>query len=281
MRKENTKMELEVVKDIYNLHIKGLEGLDFNVIHRDNYEITYNKNINDCYSNFISNFDVKDKQEFESIINEAEKVFSKINRTAAIYLIPFMKELYNNRDEYFETNKYELISTEVWQIYNDFSKIDDINTNCNLNVKLELATDMKEYADCVMACYQTDDEDDPYGDLDEGYRQGYMNYKKIYNDIESEFYYIKVADKIVGTTQSIYNNKIYGIYSLALKKEYRNKGIGKEVLKQQLQMCKTKNINIAYLQTELGFYPNKMYKKFGFKDLCVVYYYKKIYIEKE
>lgn len=276
MRKESTKMDLEVVKEIYNLHIKGFEGLDFNVIHRDNYEITYNEKINDCYSNFISNFDVKDKQEFESIINEAEKAFNKINRVAAVYLIPFMKELYNNRDKYFETEEYELISTEAWQIYNDFSKIDDINTNCNLNVKLELATDMKEYANCVMSCYQTDDEDDPYGDLDEGYRQGYMNYKKIYDDIESEFYYIKADDKIVGTTQSVYNSKIYGIYSLAIQKEYRNKGIGKEVLKQQLQMCKFRNINTAYLQTELGFYPNRMYKKFGFKDLCEVYYYKKI-----
>lgn len=102
-----------------------------------------------------------------------------------------------------------MISIEALQIYNDFSKIDYINTNCNLNVKLELATDMKEYADYVMSCYKTDDEDDPYGDLDEGYRQGYMNYKKIYNDIESEFYH------------------------------------------------------------------NKMYKKFGFEDLYVVYYYLK------
>ena len=211
--------------------------------------------------------------EVENIINEAQKTFSRINRDTTVYLIPFMKELYNKREEYFETDKYELISTEAWQIYNDFSKLDDIKTNCDLNVELELATDMKKYADCVMSCYQTDDEDDPYGDLDEGYRQGYMNYKEIYNDIKSEFYYIKVDKEIVGTTQSVYNNKLYGIYSLAIKKKFRNKGIGKEVLKQQLQMCKSKNIDTAYLQTELDFYPNKMYKKFGFEDLCVVYYY--------
>lgn len=269
-------MNLELIKDIYNLHIKGFEGLDFNVIRKDNYELTYNPNIKDCYSNFISNFDVKNKQEFETIINKVEKNFIKINRPTTIYLIPFMKELYNNKENYFETDKYKLISTEVWQVYNDFSKIDDIDTKCNLNVKLQLATNMKDYAECVMSCYKTDDEDDPYGDLDEGYREGYTNYKKIYNDIKSEFYYIKVDNKIVGTTQSVYNNKIYGIYSLAIKKEYRNKGIGKEVLKQQLKMCKSKNIGIAYLQTEQGFYPNKMYKKFGFEDLCVVYYYLKI-----
>ena len=266
-------MNIELIKDIYNLHIKGFEGLDFNVIHKDNYEITYNENIKDCYSNFISNFDVKNNQEFERIISESDKVFSDKNRNTAIYLIPFMKEVYNNRDKYFTTDKFELISTEVWQIYQDFSKLDNINTNCSLDVKLELAKDMEEYANYLMSSYQTDDENDPYGDLDEGYRQGYMNYKKIYSDIENEFYYIKVNGEIVGTTQSIYNHKIYGIYSLAIKKEYRNKGIGKEVLKQQLQMCKSKNIGTAYLQTEQGFYPHKMYKKFGFEDLCVVYYY--------
>lgn len=275
IRKGNIKMDIELVKEIYNLHIKGFEGLDFNVIHKDNYEITYNPNIKDCYSNFISNFDVKNNQEFESIINEADHIFSERNRTTAVYLIPFMKELYNNRDKYFTTDKFELISTEAWQIYHDFSKLDNIHTNCNFDVKLELATDMKKYADCVMSCYQTDNEDDPYGDLDEGYRQGYINYKKMYSDIENEFYYIKVDDEIVGTTQSLYNHKIYGIYSLAIKEAYRNKGIGKEVLKQQLQMCKSKNINTAYLQTEQGYYPHKMYQKFGFEDLCVVYYYLK------
>ena len=134
---------------------------------------------------------------------------------------------------------------------------------------------MNEFADYVISCYKTDEEDDPYGELDEGYSLCYKNYKQVYDDIESEFYYIKVDDKIVGTTQSVYNNKICGIYSLALKKEYRNKCIGKEALKEQLKICSQKNINVAYLQTELGFYPNKMYKKFGFKDLCVVYYYLK------
>lgn len=52
-RGENFKMDIKLVKDIYNLHIKGFEGLDFNVIRKINYELTYNPNIKDCYSNFI------------------------------------------------------------------------------------------------------------------------------------------------------------------------------------------------------------------------------------
>lgn len=268
-------MNLNLIKDIYNLHIKGFEGLDFNVIKSDNYEIAYNNNIKDSYSNFVSNFDVKEKGEFDKIINEADKIFNKMNRKTTVYLIPYMKEIYKNKEKYFDKESFELISTEVWQTYNDFDKLDEIETDCNFNITLELATDMKKYADNVMECYQTEDENDPYGDLDDGYRQGYMNYKEIHDDIKTEFYFVKLNEEIIGTTQSVYNDKLYGIYSLAIKKNYRNKGIGKEVLKKQLEMCKDKNIKTAYLQTEQDFYPAKMYRKLGFKDLCEVYYYLK------
>ena len=266
-------MNLKLIKDIYNMDIKGFEGLDFKVINKNNYEITYNENIKDCYSNFISNFDVNNKEDFCSIIDDTDKFFNSINRKTTVYLIPYMKELYNNKEKYFNKENFELISTEVWQTYTDFDKLDKIITNCNFNITLEETTDMKQYADVVMQCYQSGDEDDPYGDLDDGYRQGYMNYKQIYNDIKVKFYYIKMNDEIVGTTQGVYNDNLYGIYSLAIKKDYRNKGIGKEALKKQLEICKNENIQIAYLKTEQDFYPSKMYRKLGFKDLCEVYYY--------
>ena len=37
--------DFKLIKDIYNLHIKGFEGLDFEVIRKNGYEISYNKNI--------------------------------------------------------------------------------------------------------------------------------------------------------------------------------------------------------------------------------------------
>lgn len=274
-------MNLELIKNIYDLHIKGFEGLDFNVVYKDNYDITYSKHIEDSYSNFISNFDVNNQEDFNAIIRNADNIFNNQNRTTTVYLIPYMKELYNHKEKYFDKNKFELISTEVWQTYTDFDKLNQIQTNCKFDVILEATTDMKKYADIVMQGYQSGDADDPYGNLDDGYRQSYINYKKIHKDIKTEFYFVKVNGEIVGTTQSVYNNELYGIYSLALKKDFRGQGIGKEILKHQLEKCKNSNIKIAYLQTEQNFYPSKMYRKFGFKDLCEVYYYKKINFEKE
>ena len=47
----------------------------------------------------------------------------------------------------------------------------------------------------------------------------------------------------------------------------------KEIIKQQLQICKNKKLKLAFLQTEEGYYPADTYRKLGFKDVCLKYYY--------
>ena len=62
------------------------------------------------------------------------------------------------------------------------------------------------------------------------------------------------------------------IHGLAIKKQYRKKGVGKEVLKELLKICQNKN-KIAFIQTEEGYYPADMYRSIGFKDICIEYYF--------
>lgn len=268
-------MDLKLIKNIYNLHIKCLEELDFNIIHNHNHEIIYSKHIKDCYSNFISNFDANNIEQFETIINNSDNFFDSVHRKTTIYLLPYMKSIYENRDIFFDKSKFDLMSTEVYQVYTDFDNLNNIETHCNFDIKLEFTKDMEKYSDILMQCYQSGDSEDPYGNLDDGYRESYLNYKELNNGIKTEFYFIKANNEIVGTTEGVSNSSLYGIYSLALKKDYRNKGIGKEVLKKQLTMCKNMGIDIAFLSTEQDFYPAKLYRKIGFKDLCEVYYYMK------
>ena len=113
----------------------------------------------------------------------------------------------------------------------------------------------------------TGDESDPYGDFDSGYLKLYENYNnKSETTYTREFYFIKVNDEIVGCTVSVFDDEIFGIYGIAIMKEYRGKGIGTEAIKQQLKICKQKNKKIAFLQTEDGFYPADLYRKIGFKE---------------
>ena len=194
------------------------------------------------------------------------------HRAVAIAILPYIEEIYNHREIFFD-NSYELVSNEVWQIFDNFEEIDKVNTNCSLNVKLEKTIDMKLYSEEMIKAYQTGDEDDPYGDLDSVYKEIYKNYKKQENKYTDEFYFAKVNNEIVGITSCVYDKEIYGIYGLAVKKDFRRKGIGKEIIKQQLQMCKDKKLKLAFLQTEEGYYPADTYRKLGFKDVCIEYYY--------
>ena len=75
-----------------------------------------------------------------------------------------MEEIYRQREIFFDSN-YELVSNEVWQIFDNFEELDDIKTNCSLNVKLENNRHETIYRKEMIKAYQTGDKEDPYGDL--------------------------------------------------------------------------------------------------------------------
>lgn len=266
-------MNLELIKKLDYFNIYANLGFNFDGIEEyENYCIAYHNEIKDYWYNFITNIKAESKEEFDKIILEASKKMKARNREVTIAILPYMEEIYNNRVIFFD-NSYELISNEVWQVYDDFDNINNINTNCLLSVKLEKTTNMQLYSEEMLKAYQTGDTEDPYGDLDSIYKEVYENHKKIKNEYTEEFFFAKVNNKIVGVTSSVYDNEIYGIYGLAVKKNFRCKGIGKEIIKQQLQMCKDKKLKLAFLQTEDGYYPADIYRKLGFKDVCIEYYY--------
>lgn len=266
-------INLELIKKLNHFNIYANLGFQFDGIDKfEKYNIAYHNRIKDYWYNFITDIKTDNKDEFDKIIGEASSKMKARNRDIAIAVLPYMKEIYSHREIFFDNN-YELVSNEVWQIFDNFKELENINTNCSLKVKLEKTTDMKLYSEEMIKAYQTGDEDDPYGNLDSSYKELFQNYKKITDEYTDEFYLAKVNDEIVGITSGVYDNEIYGIYGLAVKKDFRRKGIGKEIIKQQLQMCKERNLKLAFLTTEEGYYPADTYRKLGFKDVCTEYYY--------
>lgn len=266
-------MALELIKKLHDFNIYANLGFQFNGIDDfEKYRIAYNNKIKDYWYNFITDIKVENKEEFDKVVLDASIEMKSKNREVAIAILPYMEEIYNHRENFFDSN-YELVSNEAWQIFDDFEDLDNIKTNCSLNVRLEETTDMRLYSEQMIKAYQTGDADDPYGNLDSIYKEMYEDFRNSENEYKNEFYFIKANDKIVGVTSAVYDNEIYGIYGLAVEKEFRCKGIGKEVIKQQLQMCKDRNLQLAFLQTEDGYYPADTYRKLGFKDVCLEYYY--------
>lgn len=266
-------MDLELIKKLNNFNIYANLGFQFDGTDDfEEYRIVYHNKIKDYWYNFITDIKASFKEDFDKIILDASDKMKARNRDVIIAILPYMQEIYNHREIFFDYS-YELVSNEVWQIFDNFEKLDNIKTNCLLNLKLEKTNDMKLYSEEMIKAYQTRDKDDPYGDLDSIYKEVYEDYKKQENQYTNEFYFAKVNDEIVGITSGVHDNEVYGIYGLAVKKEFRRKGIGKEIIKQQLRMCKDKKLKLAFLQTEEGYYPADTYRKLGFKDLCTEYYY--------
>lgn len=269
-------MDLKLIRKLYDFYIDSNIGFGFDVINKfQKYTIVYNNEIKDHWYNFITDIKAENKQEFDNIILEASKKMRSKNRIPIIAILPLSGEFYNNKELFFDKSDYELISNEVWQIYDNFDNIKNINTYCDFNVNLEKTTNMKLYAEEFFKAYQTLDDSDPYGNLDSAYKEKYSNFNSMNNKrCTEEFFLVKVNNEIVGVSQGIYDDEIYGIYGLAVKKEFRCKGIGKEIIKKQLHICKEKKLKIAFLQTEDRFYPADIYRKIGFKDVCIEYYYK-------
>ncbi len=262
---------LEKLNEFYIYANKGLYINE--IIEKDSYKLVHSNFIKDHDCNYA--IDISDKENFSEIEEDVELEMKRVDAEPC-YIITPLSKIYNKRNKIFDLDKYKKVSNEVWQIYNNFNQIENIESKCNLNIKLEKTTDMNLFAKINEMAFKTGDPLDPYNNIDIGYAKMYQNYKgTIDNKYNIDFYFIKVDEKIVGVTTVVYDDRIYGIYGLGIIKEYRGKGIGTECLKKQLKICKKKNRKVVFLQTEEGYYPAELYRKIGFKDVCTVYYYVK------
>lgn len=273
-KQEKISLEQYWLEKLNEFYIYANKGFYIDeIIEKPSYKLAHSYFVKDYDCNYV--IDINDRENFPEIEKDVELEMKRIDATPCYILTP-LSNIYNKRNKFFDVNKYKEVSKEVWQIFDNFNKLENIESKCELNIKLEKTTNMKLLAQINEKAFKTGDPLDPYGDIDNGYLKIFENYKGTADSKYSrDFYFIKVDEKIVGVITAVYDDIIYGIYGLAIIKEYRGKGIGTECLKQQLKICKKKNRKIVFLQTEEGYYPAKLYRKIGFKDVCTAYYYVK------
>ena len=129
-------MNLELIKKLNHFNIYANLGFQFDGIDKfEKYSIAYHNRIKDYWYNFVTDIKTDNKEEFDKIIEEAGRKMKARNRDIAIAVLPYIKEIYNHREMFFDNN-YELVSNEVWQIFDNFEELDNIKSNCDLKVKL-------------------------------------------------------------------------------------------------------------------------------------------------
>ncbi len=264
----------EFIRDLSEFNFLAILGLNIDEYKQyENFKIVWSNRIEDEWYNYVTNIKCENRDEFDDIFQKSIDIFKLKERKLTFQVLPFMGNIYYEKEKYFPNNKFKLVSNEVWQVYDELDKIDTIISECKFNVELKKINDMNLFSKELMNAYKTENKDDPYGDLDISYKDAYLNYKEKKENMKDEFYIVKADEINVGITRGTYNDKFYGIYGIAINEKYRKNGIGKEVIKKQLKLCKEKNLQLAFLQTEENFYPADFYRKIGFKDVCHCYYY--------
>lgn len=266
-------MDIELIKRLEHFYIYATEGLYISeIIEKDGYYLTISEYIKENWDNAANSLQVKDKGHFSNMWQEIRGEIIKRNRVPSIFLLP-TSNIYNEREKYFDEKAFKLVSSETWLIFDDWDSVANIETNCDLEIKLEKTIDMNLFGDMFIKCFSSNNIEDPYGEIDSGYIQAFNNFKNDNKNYIQEFYIIKHKDKNIGIVNIIQGDNILSIYSFAIIEEYRKIGVGKKALKQILSMYKQLKNEFVFLQTENGFYPEKLYKKMGFKDICIGYTY--------
>ncbi len=83
----------------------------------------------------------------------------------------------------------------------------------------------------------------------------------------TEHYIAKYKEQIVGTMTIMYEKEIAYIYNVTTNIDFRRMGICKQFMSHIFKRLTQIGIDKAVLQTETGFYPEKIYKSMGFKEI--------------
>ena len=268
--------KIEIYK--YSKPMVGLSFEEFTEYCRNQDEIIldgyYIHKLKDFDVNYIT--DIIENEGFENIEKTVEK--EMLYRDAdESYLIHSDTRLYQRKEKVFPQTRYDKVSEEVWMIYNDFYKLKDVDYKSNHEIEIEKTVDMDVVADVFERSFKSSNEKDPYNEIDfAGYYKMFENYTGPANQqYKHDFYLIKCDLDVCGCFMLLYDDKILGIYGLAIMEEYREKGIGKIILQKILNKCVRMNKRVAFLQTEKGAYTEKFYKDFGFKTILEAVFYKK------
>lgn len=239
----------EALKNMY------VDKIDFG----EDYKLVRSNIIDDGIWNFVYDIKAKGYDDFVSKFNQSKKLFKK--RVPRFYILKsdenskYLDELKQNFNVYCEDSWFK-------------SPIEELNLNykAKIDVEIEISNNKQEIVDCVMDGFSTHDPNDPYGDLSPTYRES-LN-KKLFdkNAKYPTFHYVaKHGGEVVSIAGITIKDTNAYLNNVTTQKEFKGKGISKEILTCIVNDLKTKHIQNIIFATETGAYTENYYKNLGFK----------------
>ena len=215
---------------------------------------------------------VKDHYSNIAIVNENSNLTEILNEFKSRDLEPsfysFSKP--NKETEILYTDDF-LYYENITKLYNKFKRFKSSEVSL-----IEVTTPSLEqtYIKINDDCYGAVSYDNPYSNLDNaGYSKSVFDFKKHETNSKTIPYIIRLKNKDVGCIiLSIHKNMCY-VSGLAILKEFRKTKVF-TVMINILEILISENVNTIFCVTELGEYPEKLYKKIVFTPAATAYGFK-------
>jgi hypothetical protein len=193
-------------------------------------------------------------------IKVVERTLKVLKRNPAIY--------FENRKELsslvrkLKRKGYKKFAEDSWMFHNG-KNVDDSRFGAVKKVKTE--KDLEEFLETFDACYQKDDPQNPYGELNDYLdvtRDAWYQHR---GSDRLEYFVVYKGKNAVAVSTLTNFAKIGYISNVGSLREVRGEGFGKVASLYAVVKSK-KNGNTEHaLATEEGDYPNEFYKRIGFR----------------
>ena len=164
-----------------------------------------------------------------------------------------------------------LIFENIQKLYNKFSKFKSSNVKLVEANTPELINNYRIIND---KCYSVASYDNPYSNIDNfAYTKNVLDSQKNQKEAKTLIFIIKFKDLDVGCINLTIKDDLCYISGLAILKEYRKTKVF-SVLIDALEILIKNGVKNIFCITELNEYPDKLYKKLGFKSVAIAYGFK-------
>lgn len=234
-------------------------------IQRDGYSIVINPFINDSYWNlgYIENENIEN---FTAMWNDIKNVMKKYNRQPIIYITTNLD--LEKLEEQIKENKLQKEYTDRWLKVGNLEKVNLGKAKIDIKIKQVNKDEQDEFINTVFEVFSSDNPNDPYQSLSEEYIE---LYKRIFKQQEGIYkvkaYLAKYNEIPIASANVIYNKNKALIYSVGTKKEFKQKGVCRQMIGHIIEDMRQIGVQEVGLQTEAGFYTEQVYKNLGFTYL--------------
>ena len=230
-----------------------------NVEKKDEYTFISSNIIDDGIWTFVCDLKANAIDEINLVFNSSKNKF--INRVPRFYILAD------------EINKSLL--SELKQQYNVYcedswfcSKCCDLELNFNskIDITVKICEDKSDIIETIMKGFSTGDPNDPYGDLSPTYREALeVNFGKENDGFKSIHFVAYHKEEPISVATITHNQEIAYLNNVTTLKEFKGKGVAKEVLTNCIKYLKEIGVSEIMFATETGEYTEIFYKNLGFK----------------